>query len=109
MDKLPSLNYGHCLVNLNRFGVDIAHFVVVDVRVLSVFWYGACFGAGVRLGAGLSENSGRKIWYLTLMNSMRASLNNIRSVQVRCIFHALRKALKKLLSVKSFCSSSLQT
>jgi hypothetical protein len=55
------------------------------------------------------RKSGRKLQYLTLMNSICASLNNIRSVQVRCIFHALRKAWKKLPSVKSFCSSSLQT
>jgi hypothetical protein len=41
MDELPSLNCGHCLVNPNRFGVDITHFAVVDVRVLSVFWCGS--------------------------------------------------------------------
>ena len=51
----------------------------------------------------------KEIGYLTLMNSMRASLNNTRSVQVRCIFHTMRKVLKKLASVKSFCSLSLQT
>jgi len=59
--------------------------------------------------AGVSKNSGRKVGDYTLINSMRASLNNIRSFQVRRIFHALRKTLKKLASVKSFCSSSLQT
>jgi hypothetical protein len=55
--KVPSLNCGHCLVNPNRFGVDIAHFVVVGRTRLSVFWCGACFGAGVRL-VGIGENGG---------------------------------------------------
>jgi hypothetical protein len=47
--KVPSLNCGHYLVNTNRFGVYIAHFVVVDGTRFSVLWCGACFGAGVRL------------------------------------------------------------
>jgi hypothetical protein len=47
--KVPSLNYGHCLVNTNRFGIDIAYFVVVSGTRLNVFWCGACFGAGVGL------------------------------------------------------------
>jgi hypothetical protein len=33
MAKLPSLNYGYCFVNPNRFGVDIMYFAVVDIRV----------------------------------------------------------------------------
>jgi hypothetical protein len=37
MYKLPSLNCGHCLVNPNRFGVDIAHFIVVNKTRLACF------------------------------------------------------------------------
>jgi hypothetical protein len=49
MYELPSLNCGHCLVDTKCFGVDIAHFVVVGETRSSVFWCGACFGAGLRL------------------------------------------------------------
>jgi hypothetical protein len=37
MYKLPSLNCGHCLVNIKCFNVNIAHFVVVGKTRLSVF------------------------------------------------------------------------
>jgi hypothetical protein len=43
------LNYGHCLVNTNRFSIDIAYFMVGGRTRFSVLWCGACFGAGVRL------------------------------------------------------------
>ena len=35
--ELPSLNCGHCLVNPNRFSVDIAHFAVVSETRLACF------------------------------------------------------------------------
>jgi len=49
MSKLPSSNYGHCLVDTTWFDEFIAHLGGGVGRVLSVFWCGACFGAGLRL------------------------------------------------------------
>jgi hypothetical protein len=49
MYELPSLNCGHCLVDTKCFGINIAHFIVVGKTRSSVFWCGACFGAGIRL------------------------------------------------------------
>ena len=49
INKLPSLNCGHCGVNQTRFDEFIAHFILVVIRVLRVLWCGACFGQGNRL------------------------------------------------------------
>jgi len=43
------LNYGHCLIDIKYFGINIAYFIMVGKTRSSVFWCGACFGAGIRL------------------------------------------------------------
>jgi hypothetical protein len=50
--KVPSLNCSHCLVNTNRFGVYIAHFVVVNGTRFSVLWGGSSVSVVVNLLVG---------------------------------------------------------